>query len=610
MKKMLTVLSIAVFLGNMLWAQERDVRRDQHVQATKWEISNLNYNILDGCELQLLDQSSDLRITAPEQFQMGVQTATFIVDYDGFTPQAQAAFQYAVDIWSSILVSDVPIRVSAKWAPLASGVLGSAGPGDFANNGTNWYPVALAEASNGSALNHPDSADIVATFSSVFSNWYLGTDGNPPSNNFDFVSVVLHELGHGLGFLGSMGYDNGTGSWGLGTAFPFIYDQYSQNGNGQQLIDINNFPNSSTALGAQLVSNNLFYAGTKTVQANGGTPAPIYAPNPWEQGSSYSHFDESSYNGTPHALMTPAIAPGEAIHSPGTLMLALFEDNGWQVSGGGGGIVTKLEQTFSGATLPAGWQIVDVDGSGTTWELRTQVNFDGTLVNPQIGTHFLFSSFNSANGTFISDWLITPQMQNVQNGDKISFYAGAIGGAFNDSLRVVVSTTNANPASFTNQVAYFKVAGPISSWNPYEFDISAFAGQNIYVALVYLHQNGGPNGEHSDNLWLDHFSWTGTGIVAIDDDQPAVAKAFSLEQNYPNPFNPETRIRYSVPKSANVTLSVYNLVGQKVAVLVNETQASGTYEISFDASHLSSGVYFYQLQAGEFSNVRKMLLTR
>ncbi|MCB0262916.1 MAG: T9SS type A sorting domain-containing protein [Calditrichaeota bacterium] len=150
----------------------------------------------------------------------------------------------------------------------------------------------------------------------------------------------------------------------------------------------------------------------------------------------------------------------------------------------------------------------------------------------------------------------------------------------------------------------------MSSWNPYEFDISAFAGQNIYVALVYLHQNGGPNGEHSDNLWLDHFSWTGTGIVAIDDDQPAVAKAFSLEQNYPNPFNPETRIRYSVPKSANVTLSVYNLVGQKVAVLVNETQASGTYEISFDASHLSSGVYFYQLQAGEFSNVRKMLLTR
>ncbi|MEZ4763462.1 MAG: hypothetical protein R3C26_09775 [Calditrichia bacterium] len=72
MKKMLTVLSIAVFLGNMLWAQERDVRRDQHVQATKWEISNLNSDILDGCELQfvgLKQRFTHLR----EQFQMGVQ---------------------------------------------------------------------------------------------------------------------------------------------------------------------------------------------------------------------------------------------------------------------------------------------------------------------------------------------------------------------------------------------------------------------------------------------------------------------------------------------------------------------------------------------------------
>ncbi|MEZ4763463.1 MAG: hypothetical protein R3C26_09780 [Calditrichia bacterium] len=72
-----------------------------------------------------------------------------------------------------------------------------------------------------------DSADIVTTFSSVFNNWYLGTDGNPPSNNLILCLLCCTNWGTVWDSSGSMGYDNGTGSWGLGTAFPFIYDQYS-----------------------------------------------------------------------------------------------------------------------------------------------------------------------------------------------------------------------------------------------------------------------------------------------------------------------------------------------------------------------------------------------
>ena len=606
--KLLRFLS-ALLLLTTIFAYAKDVQRDGTVKARQWQVEKLNYDMFDGCTLQLLTEPSRLYIPAPDRFQQGVQTATFIVDYEGFTPQAQAAFQHAVDIWSSILVSSVPIRVKAKWAPLGSGVLGAAGPNGFANDGVKWFPIALAEAINGTGLNHPDSADINATFSSVFSNWYLGTDGNPAPTEFDFVSVVLHELGHGLGFLGSMEYNSGTGSWGAGTSIPFVYDLFTVNGSGQQLIDTNIFPNPSTALGQQLVSNNLFYNGTKTVTANGGTPAPIYAPNPWEQGSSYSHFDEASYNGTQNALMTPAIAPGEVIHSPGPLMLALFEDNGWTVSGGGGP-VTKLEQTFSSSTLPAGWQVLDLDGNGTPWTLRSQVDFGGgNVVNPQTGTHFLYSSFNSANGSTINDWVITPKLSGVQTGDKISFYAGAVGGAFPDSLAVLVSTTDDNPASFATQLDYFQVAGPTGNWTKYQYDISAFAGQDIYVAIVYYHLNGGPTGSASDNVWVDHFEWVGNGIVGIEND-PAVVTDYKLAQNYPNPFNPATIIRYQIPEAADVKLSVYNVLGQEVAVLVNTSQNPGVYEVRFDAGGLSSGIYFYRLQAGKTIQTRKMLLTR
>ncbi|HEX9658206.1 MAG TPA: hypothetical protein VGB89_14980, partial [Bacteroidota bacterium] len=213
-------------------------------------------------ELRAVYQDMHTRIPAPSINPNSPQSATFIVQYNGFSAPAQAAFQFAVDIWSQLVVSSVPIRVKANWVPLGPGVLGSAGANglvrDFAGApqpGT-WYPMGLAEKLAGGAINHPDSADINANFSSAFSNWYFGTDGNPGSGQFDFVSVVLHELGHGLGFFGSMTVSSGQGSWGLGSGFPFIYDRFAQNGSGQSLLNTSLFPNPSVALGNQLQGGN------------------------------------------------------------------------------------------------------------------------------------------------------------------------------------------------------------------------------------------------------------------------------------------------------------------------------------------------------------------
>ncbi|MGH9313181.1 MAG: hypothetical protein ACRD09_01305 [Vicinamibacterales bacterium] len=260
--------------------------------------------------------------------------ATITVLYTGFTPQAQAAFQHAMNIWASQLTTSVPIQIEAEFTTLGSGVLGSAGPwlvrnapGLMANM---WYPVALANKLTGTDR-LPTTSDIDASFNSSFA-WYFGTDGLAPAGTYDFVTVVLHELGHGLGFVGSMSYNAGSGSWGF-SGSPLIYDHFTENGAGQGLLVA--FANPSAALGSQLTSNNLYFDGPRTRLANGGSPARIYAPASWQGGSSYSHLNEQTYPaGNPSSLMTPQLASSEAIHDPGPIGRGVLEDIGWTVGVG------------------------------------------------------------------------------------------------------------------------------------------------------------------------------------------------------------------------------------------------------------------------------------
>ena len=90
---------------------------------------------------------------------------------------------------------------------------------------------------------------------------------------------------------------------------------------------------------------------------------------------------------------------------------------------------------------------------------------------------------------------------------------------------------------------------------------------------------------------------------------------FSLSQNYPNPFNPSTTIKYSIPKIINnqssiINIKVYDILGNVVATLVNENKAAGNYEVKYDASNLSSGIYFYKLQSGSFVQTKKFILIK
>ncbi len=98
-----------------------------------------------------------------------------------------------------------------------------------------------------------------------------------------------------------------------------------------------------------------------------------------------------------------------------------------------------------------------------------------------------------------------------------------------------------------------------------------------------------------------------TGFQSISNEVP---KGFSLEQNYPNPFNPVTKLRFAIPKSESVKLTIFDINGKVMAILVNETLNPGVYQVDWDASHRASGVYFYKLEANNFSAVRRMILLK
>lgn len=255
--------------------------------------------------------------------------ATIQVTYTGFTVPARAAFQHAVNLWKTWVSSPVPIRIDAEWTSLPQGVLGSAGPTSVVRNAPGlvsgtWYPVALGNALSGEDLD-PSSSDIAVVLSKTETSWYFGTDGNPGPGQVDFVSVALHELGHGLGFFGLASVSGGIGTRNYNGS-PAIFDRFTKSG----ATDITSYADNSAALASALQGKVVRFTGPAAAAASGDAGPRLYAPAAWSDGSSYSHLDEATYPaGNANSLMTPAIGAGEAVHDLGPLSRALFADMGW-----------------------------------------------------------------------------------------------------------------------------------------------------------------------------------------------------------------------------------------------------------------------------------------
>lgn len=264
------------------------------------------------------------------------KTSNIIVNYSLFPEDAKAAFEFAVGIWEHIVESDVPINVQANWRSQDDNVLGSAGPSDYFTDFENiphegrFYPIAVAEKISKTSLNG-SSPDIVATFNEDI-RWYFGTNGETPTLLYDFATVVLHEIAHGLGFTGFFfvnGDLGGYGNYDAGEAAAF--DLLIANGNNDLLVNTNIFEVPSKALYNQLVSGNLYAKSPVAIANNGGKIPRLYAPLPWNDGSSIYHLNDATYpHSSKNSLMTHAIGKGEAVHNPGPITRGLMADIGWK----------------------------------------------------------------------------------------------------------------------------------------------------------------------------------------------------------------------------------------------------------------------------------------
>ena len=469
------------------------------------------------------------------------------------------AFTYAANLWAACLQSNVTILVRARMDPqtctATSAVLGSAGTVGVYRDFTGaplpatWYCKALANSKFGSDLD-PSVPDISATFNSNLNGqasclnghkWYLGYDRSPTGGDTDFISVVAHEIGHGLGFQ--------TFVSSAGVKFNGFNDQYMVK------LDLSGgSPSSYPAMtdaqrqAANIGDPNLRWIGANvdaflpTIPVVGGLKGGhirMYAPNPYESGSSVSHFSKAV---SPDQIMEPAYTgPNHNI----SLTLQLFSDEGWTLAP-----PTTIDDTDT----------LTVSQTSTSWDLKVKIANTGSGVANNV-----VASMSGGPA-----WLNIP--------DPNAGYPDLAAGA----------------SSFNTDV--------------YTLDLTNWPGGPFQVNLTVSWID--PCGNQSQTVVLDLKPFASVTAVG---NHPSFANR--LDANVPNPFNPSTTIHYEIAKGGRAALRVYDVSGALVRTLVDRSHNPGDYDAHWDGRNtagmpVSSGVYFYRLEANGFSGTRRMVLLK
>jgi len=561
------------------------------------------------------------------------------------------AFTFAANLWAAQLQSNITILVSAKMDPqtctASSAVLGSAGATTVHANfsgapvANTWYCQALANSLANTDLSAANP-DISATFNSNLNGsagclggkkWYYGFDSSPPGTDIDFVSVVTHEIGHGLGF---QTFSDVT----TGAKFMSNNDTYML-----KLDDLGAVqPNYSLMSNAQRVSANVddpnlrwtganvdaFSAGIPLSGGLSGSHVRVHAPNPLVLGSSVSHFSTSVF---PNEIMEPVYTgPNHNIN----LSLQLMKDIGWNL----------VPACSPGVTTVNDIDTLTVHRQATTFVVKVKVKntgaFAATNVSASMSGGPAWLGFTDANGAY-------PDLAAAASAFNTDTYTLDVsnwpGGAFQVNLQV--SWTDNCGGNHNQTVPVDLQPQPFLAVAISSFQASAQSERvnlsatfrsdlNVENVAIYRAVGDGPMRVLDNVAPTDQsrFAYTDTRVtpgsryryqLGITDADGEVVSQIrmvtvpkldaSLEQNEPNPFNPVTTLRFTLPARDRAVLSIYDTNGRLVKTLLDEVVPAGTTALNWDGRNdsgatVTSGVYFYRLTAGKFSASRKMLLLK
>lgn len=281
-----------------------------------------------------------------------------------------------------------------------------------------------------------------------------------------------------------------------------------------------------------------------------------------------------------------------------------------------------IDEGFEGLDslqLPSGWSVFNKRNFPitpfTNWTVRdTGRNIPG-LTSATSKAHSGLNSIGASwwagvdTNTSLSDtadaWLVTKRVNVTNNQFVMIFYVTGGSPSYKDSMQVWVSTVDSLPEHFNNYI-YTKVLGP----GPYGVfgqevvDLGPFNGQTIWIGFRYYIDVS------VDGYFVQIDDVTVINPIGIEPIGSNVPKIYALKQNYPNPFNPVTYIEFSIPKKSGVRIEIFDILGIKVATLVNETLNPGTYKVDWNGSNIASGIYFYKIIAADYINTKKMVLLK
>jgi hypothetical protein len=322
----------------------------------------------------------------------------------------------------------------------------------------------------------------------------------------------------------------------------------------------------------------VFFTESTNNGLNFSVPVKIFQPNPADSLSAYRGISIAYKNNSAcisFEIANQELPAAELIKAPAKIMF-------WnpQLSG------TDPNRSVAIAHKNNVW-IPSPDS------IKTDVNDQfTTLCRPVVGvssdTNIIYVAFQM----FTNKWGGSAELTNYK-----ALYLTRAEGNFNFSVPRKIT-----PDSPLRDWSY----PSMSPWNEK-------AGLSDYAYICALSDsipgtfvNATANGQDSAKLFFIKAMYTTVGIKQINE----TAESYNLSQNYPNPFNPSTKIQFSIAKAGNVKLTVYDILGKEVNILVNEYKSQGTYAVDFEAPHLSSGVYFYKISTGTFSDVKKMFLLK